>query len=499
MFEIKFKITPIVKLNKEIENKIIEVAENLKKKLQTQKREVDYKIKIEKGSITFEAKSDSYTATDFIVQLDKLIREALGKEFKTTINEIEIISYSIKVELEEETKVDFTIPFVKKLEFKGKIVKLIYDNISFSNIKDQYIEKSLKLIKDKIKQQSYAGKDEFRDILWKGKQRNLKYNGDPSNDMEEMDWIKRTGAKGQFVYGREFTALVNVMKELLIRDIYEPLGFNEMIFPKFEFWDITKKSGHAKNMYPNVYFVSFPKSASPEFWEEVTDLYAITGEISEEKIKEKSDMVGIMSYAQCPPFWPYLKNKVIDEKTLPLLTYDWSGPTYRNESGGVHGLDRLEEFHRIETLFVGTKEQVIQTWQSLKDAFRKFYDETLDLEVNVIKVTPWWMAHAGVRTEEGSDEIGTYDFETYLPYRGDRSKEWLEVGNDSSNGDKYPVAWNAKSRMQEHLWSGCAGTSFERIIVSFLAQKGLDSKNWPKEVRERFEKKMKSIKQMKFY
>jgi seryl-tRNA synthetase len=206
-----------------------------------------------------------------------------------------------------------------------------------------------------------------------------------------------------------------------------------------------------------------------------------------------------MSYAQCPPFWPYLKNKVIDEETLPLLTYDWSGPTYRNESGGIHGLDRLEEFHRIETLFVGTKEQVIETWQKLKDAFRKFYDETLDLELNIIKVTPWWMAHAGVRTEQGNEEVGTYDFETYLPYRGDRSKEWLEVGNDSSNGDKYPTAWNVKSRTQDILWSGCAGTSFERIIVSFLAQKGLDVKNWPKRVRGKYEEKIKNMKTLKFY
>jgi seryl-tRNA synthetase len=499
MFEIKFKITPTKNFNKEIENAIIQIIENLKKKFQAQNRELNYKTKVEKDALVFETKSDSYSATDFLAQLDKQIREELGKKFKTAIKEIEIISYVIEAELEEAPKTKFSIPFAEKLEFADKKVKIFYDNISFQNIKDQYVEKSIKLVKDKIKQQNYVGKDEFRDIVWEGKQRNIKYNGDPAIELEEKDWIKRTGAKGQFVFGREYTALMNVMKELLIETIYEPLGFYEMTFPKFEMWEITKKSGHAKNMYPNVYFVSLPKNASPEYWQEIMDLYAITGEIPEEKIKEKSDMVGIMSYAQCPPFWPYLKNKIVDEKNLPLLVYDWSGPTYRNESGGIHGLDRLEEFHRIETLFVGTKEQIIKTWQNLKDAFRKFYDETLDLELNIVKVTPWWMAHAGVRTEQGNEEVGTYDFETYLPYRGDRTKEWLEVGNDSSNGDKYPVAWNVKSRTQEHLWSGCAGTSFERILVSFLAQKGLDPKNWPKNVRERFEKKLKNIKPLKFY
>lgn len=499
MYKIKFEIKPVKELNNEIEKVISQIVENLKKKYEAQKRELSYKSKVEKNIIVFEVKSVSYTATDFLAQLDKQIREELGKKFKTTIKDIGIINYEIDTEIEELPKTNFSIPFVKKLEFKDKKVKLIYDNISFENIKEQYVEKSIKLIKDKIKQQNYSGKQEFREVVWRGKERKLTYNSDPAEDLEKKEWIRRTGAKGQFVFGREFTALMNVMKELLIETVYQPLGFYEMIFPKFEIWDITKKSGHAKNMYPNVYFVGVPKNSSPEFWEEIMDLYAITGKIPEEKIKEKIDVSGIMSYAQCPPFWPYLKNKIIDEKSLPLLIYDWSGPTYRNESGGIHGLDRLEEFHRVETMFIGTKQQVIETWQKLKDAFRKFYDEVLDIETNIIRVTPWWMVHEGIRSEKTTEEIGTFDFETYLPYRGDRKEEWLEVGNVSSNGDKYPVAWNVKSRKQEYLWSGCGGTSFERIIVSFLAQKGLEQENWPEKVRKKYEEKIKKINSLKFY
>jgi seryl-tRNA synthetase len=499
MFDLNLKISPAKKLNKEIEKEILKIVEDLKEKYQKQKKEFYYKAKSEKDKILVEVKSSSYSATDFLAQLDKHIREVLGRNFKTTINEIEIISYEIEVELEEIPKKEITIPFVKKIEFKKNSLKLFYDKISFANIKDQYVEKSIKLIKEKIKMLNYEGKDEFKEYVWEGKQRKMIYNGDPAIDLEKKDWIRRTDAKGQFIFGREFTALVNVMKELLAEKVYIPLGFNEMTFPKFEYWEITKKSGHAKNMYPNVYFVGVPKKSSAEEWQEIMDLYAITGEIFENKIKEKISMTGIMSYAQCPPFWPYLKNKIIDEKTLPLLIYDWSGPTYRNESGGVHGLDRIEEFHRIETLFVGTKFQIIETWKKLKESFIKFYDECLDLEIRVARVTPWWMAHAGIKNDEGTSEIGTFDFDIYLPYRGNRTKEWLEVQNDSSNGDKYPSAWNVRERNQEILWSGCAGASMERIIVSFLAQKGLDSKNWPKEVRDKFEKKMKNIKEIKFY
>ncbi len=182
-----------------------------------------------------------------------------------------------------------------------------------------------------------------------------------------------------------------------------------------------------------------------------------------------------------------------------MLIYDWSGPTYRNESGGTHGLDRVEEFNRIETLFTGTREQVVKTWLVLKGAFINFYDEVLDMEIKVAKVTPWWMAHAGIKSASENPDVGTFDFDAYLPYRGDREKEWLEVQNDSSNGDKYPAAFNVKGRKGECLWSGCAGASFQRIVVAFLAQKGLDTKNWPADVRKKFEEQTKGMKTLKFY
>jgi seryl-tRNA synthetase len=347
--------------------------------------------------------------------------------------------------------------------------------------------------------QNYEGKDEFKEYVWEGKQRKTTYMGDPAVELEKKGWIKRTDAKGQYIYGREFTALLNVFKELYIEKVFEPLNFYEMIFPKYEPWSVPIKSGHAKNIYPNAYFIFTPIKSSPEEWQDVMDLYQITGEIPEHLIKEKTTSSGIMSYAQCPPFWPFLRNRLIGKESLPLRVYDWSGPTYRNEAGGTHGLDRVEEFHRIETLFVGTKEQVVQTWQELKKTLIKFYDEILDMEIKVANVTPWWMAHAGVKTASEQADIGTFDFDAYLPYRGDRSKEWLEIQNDSSNGEKYPIAFNVKEKSREYLWSGCAGASFERVLVAFLAQKGLEPSNWPKEVKLRFEKKIKNIPELIFY
>jgi len=498
MYYIKFIITP-AKLDKSIEKEILDTIEIMKNKSTEKNIKLEYKIRTEKDGIYVEINSDAYCATDFLTQLDKLIRDNLGKKFRITINDIKIIEYKIETEITESPKKELTVPFVKKLEFQKDRLKLYYDKLNFANIKDQYVEKTIKLIKEKIKMQNYDGKDEFKEYVWESKQKECKYNGDPAVDLEKNGWIKRTDAKGQFVYGRKFTALVNVIKELYTEQIYSKLEFYEMIFPKFEPWAVPMKSGHAKTVYPNAYFVNVPRVSSNEEWQDVMDIYEITGEIPKDIIKEKTNCVGIMSYAQCPPFWPFLCGRVIEKETLPLLVYDWSGPTYRNEAGGTHGLDRVEELHRIETLYVGTKEQVIEIWKKLKEMFIEFYDKSLDLEIKVANVTPWWMTHAGVNTESGDKDIGTFDIDAYLPYRGNRSKEWLEIQNVSSNGDKYPKAFNVKEKSREYLWSGCAGTSLQRIVVSFLAQKGLDHNYWPKEIKKRFTENTKNIKDLKFY
>ncbi len=466
------------------------------KELQAKVKDIKVSEQLKGNSLNIEIKTSEGYPTDFIVQLDRKVKEFFGRNFKVGTKDYEVSDYSLELEL-EKTLPKLIIPFADKLEINGKKAKVYYKKLDRNFIEDHRIERTVKLIQDKVKQLNYQGKDEFKEYVWEGKKRKTSYVGDPTDDLEKKGWIKRTGAKGQFIFGREITALVNVFKELMIENIYSKLGFNEMIFPKFEPWSVPKKSGHAKNVYSNAYFIMTPKEASSEYWQEVMDEYAITHEINEEKIKAKVNNAGIMSYAQCPPFWPYLERKTIDNNSLPIKVYDWSGPTYRNESGGVKGLDRLEEFHRTETLWVAEKKEEIKIWKEVAESLRKFFDKILDIEVKMAKVTPWWMAHAGIKTEKGTEEVGTFDFDAFLPYRG-REKEWLEIQNVSSNGTKYPEGFNVSIQKGE-LFSGCAGGSFERWLVAFLSQKGLEPKSWPSEIKKRFLKKIKGIKELKLY
>jgi len=428
-------------------------------------------------------------ATDALLRLRNQLN-LLGAKIKAGVRRIEIKKLEVKgVELGREPKAPIKIAFyVDKIEINGSKADLKFSpSIPVDVIEGGGVDRIIELVAEKAERQEYEGKGEVKKLLWESGKKEMLFDKDPSTELEGINWIKRTHSKGQFVYGRNFTSIVNALREILIENLYEPLGFREMIFPKFEPWDVPKKSGHAKSIYPDAYYVMVPKVSDPREWEEAMDYFRITGKIHKESIMKNVEPVGILSYAQCPPFWQFLEGKVVKGESLPLKVYDWSGPTYRNEAGGTHGIARVEEFHRAETLFIGSPEQVREIAKNVEEKLTLILDKLLELEIKKYSVVPWWMAQEGEKklSDKAPEGIGTVDFEAYLPYKGEREKsEWLEIQNVSVIGDKYPKAFSVKSSRGE-LWSGCGGGSFERWICAFLAQKGFDKKNWPAEMKKR--------------
>ena len=492
--EAVFEFSKDMEENKKLVAEVLEKADKELLKRGAPKGMEDEAASIEKWSIsgdrlTLLIKSGRHVrATSALLRLRNQFN-LLGEKTKAGIRKIEIKKLVVDgIELKKKPAAPVKISFfVDELEIKGDKAKIrISNSISIDAIEKGAVDRIIELVNEKIERQGYEGKEEIKKLLWSSKEKKVLYEEDPSVELEKKDWIRRTGAKGQFVYGTNFTSLVNAFKSILIDYIYKPLKFREMIFPKFEPWEVPKKSGHAKSIYPDAYYVMVPKVSSPKEWEASMDYFKITGEVNKELIMDKVDSIGILSYAQCPPFWQYLEGRTVDDSSLPIKVYDWSGPTYRNEAGGTHGIARVEEFHRIETLFVGYPEQVRDIGKKVEEKLGYIFDEVLGIEMKKYSVVPWWMAQEGEKElKESSEGIGTVDFEAYMPYKGKREKsEWLEVQNVSIIGDKYPKAFSVKGRKPE-LWSGCAGGSFQRWICAFLAQKGFDLKNWPEEVKKR--------------
>ncbi len=451
----------------------------------TSKKEDEFILSVSSGGILLPHHA--------LLRMRKFFSGKFGKEFKLGISGIEIKSYKIDVDIPRKPEKEFSLPFASSIKFGDKVAKVTLDkDIPIDFIEKGAIDRLVKLVRNKVLEEFIRGKDEHHLVIWTSEEKTPVVKTNPTDNMIKEGWIQRTNYRNQWIFGPTITAVTEALKDVMVDVLYKPLGFKNMIFPKVVPWEVWKKSGHLSGLYQGgfePYFVCTPKTHDAEFWEEIADYYRITLDIEPEKIMEKlRPPIGGLSYAQCPPFYSYLQGKTISDDSFPLLIYDWSGPTYRYESGAAHGFERVDELHRIETIVIGFPDQVKKAAQDLRIGFRKIIGEILDLEYREAWVTPWWISQEGSADQEDGktvelpkfDQIGTIDFEIYMPYRGSRdSSDWLETQNVSILGNKYAKSFTVKSQSGKELWSNCCGGSFERFISAFVAQKGVDPKNWP--------------------
>ncbi|KUK43346.1 MAG: serine--tRNA ligase [Methanothrix sp.] len=432
--------------------------------------------------------SDRYVrAHDAVLRLRRPLADLLGKKYRVGVRGIEISKYEIEVA--SERSIDHKIPHVKEMKHEGGVLTLSLE-VDESDLKNQVPDRIVSLLDEKLAAEDYGGKAEHWELLWESEPRVPKFERDPTEELVNRGWIKHGASRGQWIYGPEGTHLFRVLERIVLEEIIEPLGYREMIFPKLVTWDVWKKSGHALGVYPEIYYVCPPKTRDPEFWEEVMDYYKVTREVPVELVKEKIDNpIGGMCYAQCPPSWVFFQGRTLPNEDLPIRIFDRSGTSHRYESGGIHGIERVDEFHRIEIVWMGSQDQVKEEAEKLKECYTRIFEEILELRWRMAWVTPWFMAQEGKSGLSEMTGAGTVDYEAILPYNGD----WIEFQNLSINGDKYPRGFNVKAQSGEQLWSGCSGVGLERWTSAFLGQKGLDPENWPEAFRERFGEMPKGI------
>jgi seryl-tRNA synthetase len=347
----------------------------------------------------------------------------------------------------------------------------------------------MNLVKEKVENQYYEGKAEFWKLIWESKEKKPVWTKDPTMEMESLGWLKQGPTKGKWFYRPQAAAILKTMEHIAVNEVLKPLGFQEVIESHIKPFDLWLKTGHMEGMPYEFYYVVEPKTRDAKDWERCIDLTKITKEVPVEELqKNLSAPTAGICYAQCPMIYWSFKGKTIAEKSLPVLVYDKTAISMRYESGGRHGIERVDEFHRIEPVYIGTKEQLLGLREKLLDRYKHVFNTILDLEWRMAWVTPWYLQQAGKLGDESTQETGTMDFEAYMPYRGShKDSEWLEFQNLSILGDKYITAFNIKAQKSE-LWSGCSGIGLQRWTTAFLAQKGLDPKHWPEKFQKYLDK-----------
>ena len=476
----------VLSIKKELEDFIKEFNKKILTKDKTFKIE---NLKIDKINLIFKIISEGiFRPHNALLQIKNEISKEFGKKHHLGVREIKIHNYSISFELEKKPLKKVTIPFADII-FNEKQATLIMKNIDEEFLRHNYIDRMISRVQEKVASHYYEGKSEFWKALWESEPKKPIWTKDPTEEMVKLGWLKQGPTKGKWFYRPQSTAIMKTMQKIAIEEILKPLDFKEIISSHIVPFDIWLKTGHMQGMPGEFYYISEPATRDSEKWEHFVDLTKITKEIPEEELKKNlaTPKQGLC-YAQCPMIYWSFKSKTISEKSLPVLVYDNTAISSRYESGGRHGIERVDEFHRIEPIYIGTSEQLLSLRDKMLECYKHVFNNIFDLEWRMARVTPWYMQQAGEIGDESTTDTGTIDFEAYIPYRGNRVKsEWLEFQNLSILGDKYIKAFNIKAQ-KSHLWSGCSGIGLERWVTAFLAQKGLDPNNWPEGFRKYLDK-----------
>ncbi len=436
------------------------------------------------------------------LRIKNFMAPKIGKEYKIGIREITLKDGVILID--GEYKITTKLPYIKNISVEDNKTLIHLNDLSESELKKPIIDRLLKLVEFKELKRKFGGKAEHWQLMRYSGPKEPKFRSDPNEYIEKIGWIKRYSV-GQWFYTPPITHIIRKFQELFIETVLEPLGFIEAIYPKIIPVEMGLKTGHIKGTVNQMMFTCQPKSYNIEDFEEFIDLVMVLDTVPKDVLKEHlRDPSHWLCFAQCEPFYWFFGNEIIDPAILPVKWFDRSGPSFRWEAGGIKGLERLMEFHRIEVTWLGEPKQVIEIRNQLLDRYEYFMDKVLDLEWRWAWVTPFFLVHAGEIEEEGEIDInqpGTIDFEAWIPYRGTREENnnWLEIGNISIHGTKYSESFKIKHRKPDKIiWSGCSGFGVQRWLIAFLAQKGFNPDNWPEEVRKKIEPLPKGVKMVTY-
>ncbi len=417
-----------------------------------------------------------------LLALVRRLAEELGRSEKIGVRSFRAPSYRVSFDLEAPPAHPVGLPIPHRLSIEGTKASLTLTDLGEEALRDNWMDRTVLLVQEKVRKQGYEGKEQYWSLLSASPRREMTFARDPTEEMIARNWVRGGPTKGKWFLGPTAAHLLKTMGRIARTEVLEPLGFSEVVQPHHDSFDILLRTGHLEGLPMEFYYVTEPRTRDPAAWETFTDLVKITRHVPEEELARLvSPPRAVSCYAQCPTIYWWLSGRTIGLESLPLRIFDGTAISNRYESGGRHGLERVDEFHRLEPVYLGTPEQLVDLREALLRRYAHVFDDLLELEWRTAWVTPFYLQQSGgVGVEDVQERIkGTIDFEAYLPYRGDREgSEWLEFQNLSIVGDKYTRAFTIRAQKGE-LWSGCSGIGLERWLTAFLAQKGLDPDGWP--------------------
>ena len=427
-----------------------------------------------------------------IIRLSNALSDFLGSKHHVGVRKTVATDYQMETELEKEPLEPVTMPFTKQLKIEGNKAYISMEEMDESGLKRNYPDRLLRRLEEKIAAQHVSGKAEFTRTIERSKKGLDKYKikEDPTEMAVKLGWVKEFPGAGIWQIMPPYAALIRAIENMIIDDIAKPLGFQEVILPRLIPLEVEMRKGHL-GIANEIIWACPPISRDPKEFEEILDYVEITGTPPVELLQKKlrSPMFGL-SYAQCEPFYELYAQEIVDIEELeknPIKFYDKNGPTWRWEGGGLKGLERLNEFHRIEFVYMAPPKKCIEIRDQVLEKAKKMIDKGLDLEYRIDATTAVYLEHAGITEEKKEEEefVKTYDLTVILPFETkSRPETELEVSSFHVHTDFYAKRFHFRDKTRKTVYTGCVGIGPSRYAYITLIRHGFNYDDWPPKIKK---------------
>jgi seryl-tRNA synthetase len=158
------------------------------------------------------------------------------------------------------------------------------------------------------------------------------------------------------------------------------------------------------------------------------------------------------------------------------------GNCFRYESNNMTSLERMWNFTMREVIFVGSADYVLENREKGRVLMRTVFEE-MGLAYHVESANdPFFVGEFRRQAAFQNAFQLKYEVRATLPFKGST----LAVGSYNYHQDFFGRNLNISLPDGSPAHTGCVAFGLERMAYAFLAQYGLDQKEWPASIREAF-------------
>ena len=201
-----------------------------------------------------------------LLALARRLSEELGRRERVGVRSFRARRYRVTFSVATPPAHPVALPLPHHLSFEGDRATLELTDLGEDALRDNWMDRAIALVQEKVRRQSYEGKEQYWALLSQSPARTHPFDRDPTEEMLRRNWVRNGPTKGKWFLGPIAALVLRTMDRIAREEVLGPLGFVEVVQPHHDSFDILLKTGHLEGLPGEFYYVAEPRTRDPAEW-----------------------------------------------------------------------------------------------------------------------------------------------------------------------------------------------------------------------------------------